>query len=414
MKKWIYPVLILIFLEQAQAVSFEWMPDRRKDQFPTEQAHLVVPLPYSYPGIGEGFFLIGNLSNIGETTADGVVVAVIGDATGAVFQGDEIPILENQLLLHLYIQDINRAVVNNYEIRGMDGGIEYNLLDITRADENRIELKYTAFERRLNIYAQYYEGDFELDAIRDSDGNLIKQLAEPYQSSTHSVTYGISVDFTDDYLDPRRGVKLDLKYSDISRESMNDPNYYVLDYSGLFYIPFFRNDVLVLNYYQSDAHVREIGNVDPAAIQAELDIQCDPTDSVCLQIEQELIASSINARTNGTATSLGGLNRLRSFPEGRFQGGRMAFIGAEYRLNFTDEATPFNYLFWKDVRTGMQIALFTEVGTVAETSAEIWDETRSSVGVGFRLVAASGSVYRADIAYGEEGTELAVFFFYPW
>ena len=182
----------------------------------------------------------------------------------------------------------------------------------------------------------------------------------------------------------------------------------------MFYIPFFRNDVLVLNYYQSDAHVREIGNVDSAVIQAELDIQCDPTDSVCLQIEQEIIASSINARTNGTATSLGGLNRLRSFPEGRFEGGRMAFIGAEFRLNFADEATPFNYLFWKDVRTGMQIALFTEVGTVAETSAEIWDETRYSVGVGFRLVAASGSVYRADIAYGEEGTELAVFFFYPW
>ena len=92
----------------------------------------------------------------------------------------------------------------------------------------------------------------------------------------------------------------------------------------------------------------------------------------------------------------------------------MAFVGVEYRWNMVDENTPFNYLFWKDVRTGKQIAFFAEAGSVAETSAELWDEYRDTVGVGFRLVTASGSVYRADIAYGDEGTELAVFFFYPW
>ena len=83
-------------------------------------------------------------------------------------------------------------------------------------------------------------------------------------------------------------------------------------------------------------------------------------------------------------------------------------------MNFKQEVAPFNYFFWKDVRTGLQVALFGEVGSVSETPAALWHETRYSYGAGLRLVAASGSVYRADLANGNEGTEFTVFFFYPW
>lgn len=396
------------------AVDFEWQPDRRKDQFPTEQAHLIVPLPYSYPGIGDGAFLIGNVSNIADTTMDGALISVLGDLTGIVFQGDEIPIIENRLLLHVYLQDINRAVVNNYDIRGMDRSDEYNLLDITQADENRIQLKYTALDRRLNFFVGYQESSFALDAIRESDGDIIQQLAESYRSSSKNMTLGFSLDFTDDYLDPRRGFRFELTYNDQSPESADDPDFYTLDFNTLLYIPYFTNDVLVLNYYRSDAHVRRVGNTDPVSIRADLDLQCSATDTQCLTVEQQLVTNTINGRLHGSATSLGGLDRLRSYPDGRYQGGRMAFFGAEYRWNMEDEQTPFNFLFWKDVTTSKQIALFAEVGSVAETSADIWDEYRTSVGIGFRLVTASGSVYRADIASGDEGSETAIFFFYPW
>jgi hypothetical protein len=66
------------------------------------------------------------------------------------------------------------------------------------------------------------------------------------------------------------------------------------------------------------------------------------------------------------------------------------------------------------VRTGLQVAFFGEVGSVSEKSGDLWDKTRYSYGAGLRLVAASGSVYRADIANGNEGSELTVFFHYPW
>lgn len=413
MNRWICFLLSCFFISPTFARDYEWMPDRRKDQFPIEPAHLFVPLPYSYPGIGDGFFLIANMSNMAGSTADGVAIGVVGDATGAVIQGDEIPLIDKQLLLSVHLRDIDRAIVNNYEIRGMNGSDDYNLLDVTRADESRFELKYTTYDRRLNFLAIYNTNRFALDAIRDKNGDIIQQLDEPYTGEDSSTSLAVNLDFTDDYLDPRSGFRFELSYADVNAQDDDGPEYYRLDYNALFYIPYSQNDVLVVNYYQSDAHVEKIGNTNPLDIQADLNLQCG-TDPACLNVEQQLIQSTISANTNGTATSLGGLNRLRAYPQGRFQGGRMAFVGVEYRWNMVDENTPFNYLFWKDVRTGKQIAFFAEAGSVAETSAELWDEYRNSVGVGFRLVTASGSVYRADIAYGDEGTETAIFFFYPW
>ncbi|MDH5518132.1 MAG: BamA/TamA family outer membrane protein [Gammaproteobacteria bacterium] len=417
MIKWIAFVLSLLFSSQVLTESlsgqFEWLPDRRKDQFPTESAHLFVPLPYSYPGIGEGFFLIGYGSNLGGTTMDGVVIGVTGDATGNVVQFDEIPIIEDTLLMHIYLQEIDRAVVNNYEIRGMDDSSAFNLLDVTRADESRFQLQYTMEQRRINFYLTHYAHDFEIDLIRDEEGVVLQDFSPNYAGSTESTQLAVKLDFTDDYLDPRRGFKFELTYMDAPPVSANDPDYYKLDYDFQFYIPFFSNDVVVMNYYQSDAHVREAGNTNAADIISELGLNCG-ADPDCLTIQNQLVQNTINDRANGSATSLGGLERLRSYPQSRFQGGHMAFVGVEYRWNMADEETPFDYFIWKDVRTGKQIAFFAEIGTVSETSDEIWNETRSSVGVGFRLVTASGSVYRADIASGEEGSEMSVFFFYPW
>lgn len=413
MNKWICIGFCILYSVPLYAADFEWMPDRRKDQFPDEPAHLFVPLPYSYPGIGDGFFLIANMANVFDSTADTTFVGVVGDATGTVLQGDEIPLIDKKLLLHVYLQDINRAIVSNYEIRGMNGSDNYNLLDITQADQLQFQLKYTMMERRINFTLNYNKFEYAVDAIRDSDGSLIQQLDEANAGENVSTSLGFNLDFTDDYLDPRRGFRFDLTYADAEVNDKDDPEYYRLDYNVLFYVPFSKNDVLVVNYYQSDANVQTTGNINPAEIQADLNLQCG-SNQACLDAEQQLIQNTINANTNGTATSLGGLSRLRAYPQERFAGGHMAFVGVEYRWNMVDENTPFNYLFWKDVRTGKQIAFFAEVGSVGEKASDVWDESRDSYGVGFRLVTASGSVYRADIAYGDEGSEVSIFFFYPW
>ena len=160
--------------------------------------------------------------------------------------------------------------------------------------------------------------------------------------------------------------------------------------------------------------VRRKGDINPTNIRAELNSNCAPADTVCLTTENELVNNLISQRTYGTSTSLGGDLRLRSFPQGRYQGAHTAFIGAEYRWNILQEAIPFDYYIWKDVRTGIQVAFFAELGTVSETPSQLWKESRYSVGTGLRLVAASGAVYRADIATGKEGAEFVVIFYYPW
>ena len=395
---------------------YESIPDRRKDQFAETSAHLIAPLPYSYPGIGTGFFLLGNFSNIYDTTTDFLALDIVGDAGGYILQLDEAPLIDERLFVQLYYEHIDRAVVNNYNKRGMKGTGEndFTLLDISLSQTKSILFDLTFFDRRLDLFLSYRESEYEIQAIRDHNGHVITALDEPFRGRETNELFGVSVDLTDDYLDPRRGVRFKLTYQDRPAQLANDASYYTLDYNLLLYMPMFKADTLVFNYYQSDAHVSAKGNTNASDIRQELNFNCAPTDTACLQSEQEIVDIIINQRSNGTATSVGGRDRLRSYPQGRFQGGHSAFIGAEYRWNFKQEVAPFNYLFWKDVRTGVQIAFFAEMATVSESRDELWDETRQSYGTGLRLVAKSGAVYRADLAFGDEGTELVVFFFYPW
>lgn len=409
-------MLTILLVYSSVSFSYEWIPERRKDQNPTQPAHLIVPLPYSKPGIGDGVILLGTITNIAETTADISALYVGGDAEGAILNGSEIPLYSDILFLDFYLQNIDRASVNNYSIRGINntGEDDFTVMDVSVANESKFDLNLTFFERRLNFYYSYNEFEYQVDAFRDNDGALITTLSEPFVNSGDSDSFKISVDLTDDYLDARKGLRVDFTYQDHKADTFKEPDFYTLDFNLLGYVPMGNSDTLVLNYFQSDAHVRRQGDTNPASIRAELNSNCEPLDTQCKTTEDELVANFISARTNGTSTALGGDLRLRSFPQNRYQGAHTAFIGAEYRWNISQEVKPFDYFIWKDVRTGLQVAFFAEIGTVSETSSTLWDETRFSIGTGFRLVAGSGAVYRADIATGDEGAELIVIFEYPW
>jgi len=82
--------------------------------------------------------------------------------------------------------------------------------------------------------------------------------------------------------------------------------------------------------------------------------------------------------------------------------------------SFDEKVTPFDFWIWKDVSTALQLALFYEAGTVAELKSDLGVITRTSSGLGLRMVSASGFVYRADYANGEEGGNMTLIFDYPW
>lgn len=406
----------MILLYSGICFSFDLIPERRKDQNPTQPAHLIVPLPYSKPGVGEGVALLGTITNVAETTADLSAVMVTGDAAGFILNGTEIPLYSDSLFLNFSFLDINRAAVNNYSIRGINNTDknDFTILDLSVVKSNNIGLNFTFYDRRLNFNYSYRQFENKIDAIRDNDGGLITQYSKPFFTSGDSEKFSALFDFTDDYLDARKGVRLEMSYQEHKANTVKEPDYYTIDLNLLGYIPVNDTDTLVLNHYQSSAHVRRKGDINPTNIRAELNSNCAPADTVCLTTENELVNNLISQRTYGTSTSLGGDLRLRSFPQGRYQGAHTAFIGAEYRWNILQEATPFDYYIWKDVRTGIQVAFFAELGTVSETPSQLWKESRYSVGTGLRLVAASGAVYRADIATGKEGAEFVVIFYYPW
>lgn len=391
------------------------MEERRKNQFPSDYGYLLAPLPYSMPGIGEGFFILGNFSNVFETTADANLLVVTGDAKGLAGFFDEVPLIKKYLFLRAEALNIGTAVVNNYDSRGMETDRnDFTLLEVSSYQERTLGLDLTFFDRQLTFSATRRRAKGNLDTIRDHNGDIINDLTDPFRFKEKSVQWEAQLDMTDDYLDARKGLRVKFRYRDQPGISRNDPDFFVTELNTSLFLPTFEHDTVVLNYFQSDANVRKRGNTDRSAIAAELGFECEQSDSECLQAESDIIDIFVNQRRHGTASSLGGDNRFRAYPQGRFNGAHVAFFGAEYRWNFVREATPFNFYIWKDTHTGFQLAFFTEYATVAETWGDLWDESRLVYGAGLRLVTASGSVYRADLGLGDEGGELSVFFFYPW
>lgn len=408
----LFLLLTLLWLTPLQALD---VPERRKEQYPTQPGHLFVPLPYSMPGIGSGLFLMGYGSNLFNTTGDVIAIGVTGDAEGSVLGVDEVPLFNKHLLLQFLRQDITKAAVNNYETRGMDNGKnDFNIIEVNSVRTGMTQLNWNFYNRRLQLYANYYDEKVYISAIRDAKGKIINKLDKPYKDTGYGSSFAVSLDLTDDYQDPTRGFRLRMDYTDAPPTSSREADYYVLNFNTRLYLPVAQHDSVVLHYYQSDAYVRRRGETDAGVIREELGTDCAPDDAVCLKAEQDLVNDIINARTYGTARKLGGKERLRSYPDGRFAGAHAGFFGVEWRMNFKQEAKPFNYWIWKDVRTGLQWALFAETGSVSESSGDLWQQSRQSYGTGLRLVTGSGSVYRADIATGDEGSEVSVFFFYPW
>ena len=113
--------------------------------------------------------------------------------------------------------------------------------------------------------------------------------------------------------------------------------------------------------------------------------------------------------------SLGGSDRLRSFPEGRFQGAHTIYYATEFRWNFSSsEGKKLDLFFIEDLVEELQLAFFFEQGSVSEKKSDLGKTVKYSLGSGFRFLSGSGNVYRADFATGNEGPNFSVIIQYPW
>lgn len=392
-------------------------PDRRREQFTKEFGYGVFPVPYRLPGIGSGLSIAAGALNIAQSHTDVYGIAFGGDVKGGAIGIGDLHLVPRRLIVDLGYSAIDKASFQSYSQRGMGSGKDdYRLIEIGDTAYYGGRLTGTFYDRRLEFYGAWYRGASRLNSIRDKDGELIVEAQDPPRNSGNTTIFGARIDLTDDYADPRRGLRVDVSRS-ASPPRGTGADYYVMDYNTTGYIPFGSRNTLAINFLRSDAHVRRQGETDRAALQQQLGLDCASVgDLTQRRFCDDVIDNSIAANRSGTATGLGGFNRLRSYSQGRFQGAHTIFVGTEFRWNVSEERRPFDIWLMRDIRTGLQVALFYETGVTSDSRDDLYRGAnyRHSYGTGLRLVFASGLVLRGDVAHGDDGFNFAAFVGYPW
>lgn len=413
-KQRIWLLWLLLFVTPTVAAEMLNDIERRRPQFQNQFGYVVTPLPFILPGVGTGIGLLGGLNNIYETPVDLYLVAIRGDVEGSIVGVTDIPLLPKRLLLDLTTVSFNKGQQNRYLKRGMDSEpTDFNIVELSNSNLKGGRLILTFYERMLEFYTIAYNINFKISAIRDNEGTLVNEIDDPETLESTTTTFGSLVDLTDDRTDPKKGIRLLVQRSNSPPSDDNGVDYYVMNYSLSGYVPMLRFSTLALNYFRSDAHVISQGITDPEVLKSDFGCS-EATLALCDSAIQEVVQDQVAQNSYGSADSLGGRSRLRSFVGGRFGGAHSEFLGAEFRWNLTNENTPFDIWIMKDLRTGVQLAFFYETGTVADQREDLWRSSRYSTGVGARLVTGSGFIYRFDAAYGDEGVATTLFIDYPW
>ena len=408
--------LVLFWIQSSQAI------ERRRNQFTTDFGYLLAPIPYILPGAGAGLGLIGGFNNIPigsqKTTIDLFLVGVSGNVSGTIAGITDLPLWPETLLLDLTTVRFNKGSQRVYRDRKMDSDPEnFYITELADTNLGGGRLILTLFDRMFELFTIQFDINASTSAIRDNEGNLIYKFDSPKKFQVKSRTNGSQIDWTDDRVDPRKGIRAVTTIADRPPSDSDAADYYVQDYNVTTYLPLLSSSTFALNWFRSGAVVRKQGNTDQTSLYDKLISEncsirtCTAAEETAL-LDQAKVAKTTNEF--GSAGSLGGASRLRSYAGGRFSGAQVEFRAAEFRWNFTDENKPFDLYFIRDVRTGIQLAFFYEEGSVANTTDQLWDEKRTSQGAGVRLITSSGFVYRFDIATGQEGREVILFVDYPW
>lgn len=397
------------------ASDLPFVPDRRKPQFSYDFGYALFPYPYSLPGLGSGISLVGGAMNIADTYTDAYGIIFTGQVSGTAAGIADIHLIPHTLIIDAGFGTVNKATIQSYSQRGMKTDKnDFRLIEFGDTTYYGARMTATFFDRRFEVYGAWYEGVLKLKSIRDRDGNVIIEAQNAPRQRGHNTLFGTRLDLSDDYGDPRKGLRLDITRSQTPPSDLG-PDFYVMDYNATAYFPLGRRSTWAFNFLRSDAVVRRQGETDPAKLQQDQGLDCNTiTDPEQRKFCNEVIDNQIANNKFGTATQLGGFSRLRAYPQGRYKGAHTEFYGTEVRWNLTDERTPFNIFVMKDIRTSVQVSAFYETGSTADVRSEVGDIWRDAYGFGVRVVTASGVVFRGDLGFGREGFSPAIFIGYPW
>ena len=423
MKNKLFSFLIITVLSLFFTSSvFAFGPDRRQDQFGTIPGYLVIPAPYVYPGLGKGWMLIGYGGNILDTNVDAFVVAFTGDAEGYISSVEEIFVIPKYFYLSAMHLNVKKFGINMYSSRGMESEKDdFNIFVGDKYILNKLETTLSLQERRIEIslYSQNENG--RTTEIRDAKGENPQTIAEPILMNGQRNGAVIHLDWTDDLKDPREGLRFKSNTEFIPTVNTGSPEYNIFSFGLTYYLPVFEESVWAFHYFRSDAHVKTEGNLNLKSLlissgltetQADTCILYPTVTGCAAQISRA--QNTIKANKNGTAHPLGGQDRLRSYPNGRYQAAHTQFYGSEFRWNFNTSQDVIDLIVFSDVMKALQSTVFWEQGSVAEEKSDLGKINRSSYGTGIRLIGGSGNVYRFEASTGNEGSGILLIFQYPW
>ncbi|MBF0240000.1 MAG: hypothetical protein HQM12_20045 [SAR324 cluster bacterium] len=414
-RKKLLTLTIMVLLSSFVASTvFSFPTKRRKDQFETTSGYLAMPLPYSFPGIGTGLFLIGYAGNLLETPTDVFGIVFGGDGEGAFLNLDELFVIPEWTFLTFVTGRIARYGQNVYSSRGMEN--EKDDFNINVGEDSKFfdyAATLTHFERRLELTVGTSVFSGKVVEIRDSEGILIQKLEDPVEFDSANTRVELKIDLTDDFGDPREGINIRLLQD--NQPTINDgPEYGILTGAITYYVPILESSTVVFHYFRSEAHVSKVGNIDLESLKTQEGFYDCGGNPDCENATLNSASNRLNANKYGTAKALGGADRLRAYPQQRYVGAHAQMFGTELRWNFNTSGSKLDWWVLQDVQQAIQGVIFWEEGSVVDDIDELGKIVRSSYGGGVRLVTQSGAVYKFEGATGDEGAQVIMFFEYPW
>jgi hypothetical protein len=130
-----------------------------------------------------------------------------------------------------------------------------------------------------------------------------------------------------------------------------------------------------------------------------------PTDTLALGVEVNTTAGAVPFYR---LPSLGGGQMLRGFIQNRFTDDSAWHASAEYRFWLVPRGIRFTDLL-RIERLGL--AAFVEAGSVAGSLGDLLDATvHTSYGLGFRMMLERAALFRVDLGFSREGSNLSIGF----
>ncbi len=404
--------LFLFFLCLAQAALGFF--DRRKDPFAYRWGYYIYPIVQDVPGLGQVSGVGMNLVDIGNTDLDFGGFNVSGEfrARGGYF-------LNQHLIPHHLVVDwgaFDYSVATTLYDRGIDSSKDQFFLPEVQGKGWQGQLTFMFLDRQIEGFQRVRQETYKVIQVYDQDGRPFTNF-DNGDLDFKNKELGFKLDFTDDRLDPRQGIRLEWLQKTPENSDPWISDFVVLDQNATLYLPLGEYSTWTFNGYRSQARVTRQAETDPTKLKTVLGLGCAALQDAlsriyCRATQDKRVAERIALNNYGRATPMGGTQRLRAFPNARFAAGNDEFYGTELRYNLNEESTPINWGLIKGVRNNFQLALFYERGTVWDGNGNerLW---RHSYGVGFRLIF-EGVTLRADWAKGEEGGQSQIFIDYPW